>query len=91
MFKHHYLTGVLVLLSLAAGSAVASAAETETKTIPDSSIHAVAYRHPASPFYGDRGLYDYAGPPAGYGYYYGNPWYDYRWDPNTWSTGNGYY
>ena len=64
MFKHHYLTGVLVLLSLAAGSAVASAAETETKTIPDSSIHAVAYRHPASPFYRDRGLYDYAGPPV---------------------------
>ena len=28
---------------------------------------------------------------AGYGYYYGNPWYDYQWDPNIWSTGNGYY
>ena len=28
MFRRHYLTGVLVLLSIAAGSAVASAAET---------------------------------------------------------------
>ena len=27
MFRRHYLTGVLVLLSIAAGSAVASAAE----------------------------------------------------------------
>jgi hypothetical protein len=68
---------------LAAGSAVASAAETGT---PDSSIHAIAYRYDPRPqFYGYRGLYDYAGPQAGYG------WYDYRWDPNTWSTGNGYY
>ena len=67
---------------LAAGSAVASAAETGTS---DSSIH-VAYRYDPRPqFYGYRGLYDYAGPQAGYG------WYDYRWDPNTWSTGNGYY
>jgi len=38
MFRRHYLTGVLVLLSIAAGSAVASAAETGTKTVPDSSI-----------------------------------------------------
>jgi putative tryptophan/tyrosine transport system substrate-binding protein len=34
-----------------------------------------------------RGLYDYAEPRAGYGYY---PWYDDRWDAFTWS-GNGYY
>jgi len=57
MFRRHYLTGVLVLLSIAAGSAVASAAETGTKTVPDSSIHAIAYR------------YDHAGPRAGYGCY----------------------
>ena len=88
MFKRHYLTGVLVLLSLATGSAVASAAETGIKTTSDSSIRAIAYRHdPHRPFYGDRGLYDYAGPRAGYGYY---PWYDDRWDAFTWS-GNGYY
>jgi hypothetical protein len=86
MFRRHYLTGVLVLLSIAAGSAVASAAETRTKTAPDSSIHAIAYRYDQHrPFYGYRGLYDYAGPRAGYG------WYDDRWDSNTWSTGNGYY
>ena len=88
MFKRHYLTGVPVFLSLVAGSAVASAAETGIKTMPDSSVHAIAYRYPVHrPFYGYRGLYDYAGPPAGYG----NPWYDDRWDPNIWSTGNGYY
>jgi hypothetical protein len=58
MFKRHYLTGVLVLLSLATGSAVASAAETGIKTTSDSSIRAIAYRHdPHRPFYGDRGLY----------------------------------
>jgi hypothetical protein len=74
MLKRHYLTGVVVLLSVAAGSAAASAAETGIKTMPDSSIHAVAYRYPAHrQFNGFRGLYDYAGPPAGYGYYYGNP------------------
>ena len=68
---------------LAAGGAVASAAETGTT---DSSIHAIAYRYDPRPqFYGYRGLYDYAGPQAGYG------WYNDRWDPNTWSTGNGYY
>jgi hypothetical protein len=39
MFKLHYLTGALVDLSLAAGISVASAAETGTKTMPDSSIH----------------------------------------------------
>jgi len=73
---------------LATGSAVASAAETGIKTTSDSSIRAIAYRHdPHRPFYGDRGLYDYAGPRAGYGYY---PWYDDRWDAFTWS-GNGYY
>jgi hypothetical protein len=88
MFKRHYLTGVLVLLSLATGSAVASAAETGIKTTPDSSIHAIAYRYdPHRPFYGYRGLDDYAGPRAGYGYY---PWYDDRWDYFAWS-GNGYY
>jgi hypothetical protein len=87
MFKRHCLTSVLVFLSLAAGSAVASAAETGIKTMPDSSLHAIAYRYHADrPFYGYRGLYDYAGPPAGYG-----PWYDDRWDPNVWNTGNGYY
>jgi hypothetical protein len=69
MLKRHYLTGVLALLSLAAGSAAASAAETGTKTMPESSIQAVAYRYPAhGQFNGYRGLYDHAGPPAGYGY-----------------------
>jgi hypothetical protein len=71
---------------LAGGSAVASAAETGIKMTPDSSIHAIAHRYDPHPqFYGYRGFYDYAGPQAGYG------WYDYRWDPNTWNTGNGYY
>jgi hypothetical protein len=86
MLKREYLTGVLVLLSLATGSAVASAAETGIKMTPDGSIHAIAYRA-HRPFYGYRGLYDYAGPPA----VYGNPWYYDQWDPNVWSTGNGYY
>jgi hypothetical protein len=62
MFKRHYLTAVLVLLSLAAGSAVATAAEAGIKTTPDSSIHAIAFRHDPRPLYGHRGLYDYAGP-----------------------------
>jgi hypothetical protein len=89
MFKRHYLSAVLVLLSVAGGSAVASAAETGIKTMSDSSIQRIAYRNvPHGPFYGYRGLYDYAGPRAGYGV---NPGYDDRWDPNTWSTGNGYY
>ena len=67
-------------------SGVATAAETGVKTVPDSSIHSIAYRYgPHRSFNGDRGLYDYAGPRAGYG------WYDDRWDLNTWSTGNGYY
>ena len=80
MFKRHYLTAALVFLSLATGSAVASAAETGIKTTP------IVHRYdPHSQVYGYRGLYDYAGPQAGYG------WYDYRWDSNTWSTGNGYY
>jgi hypothetical protein len=34
MLKRHYLTGVVVLLSVAAGSAAASAAETGIKTMP---------------------------------------------------------
>jgi len=93
MLKSRYLTGILVLLSLTAGSAVASAA---TKTMPDSStaqtaqvVQAAAHHNgPHRPFYEYRGLYDYAGPRAGYDL---NPWYDGRWDSNTWSTGNGYY
>jgi hypothetical protein len=36
---------VLVFLSLTADSTVASAAETGIETMPDSSIHAIAYRH----------------------------------------------
>jgi hypothetical protein len=98
MLKRHYLTGVLVLLSLATGSAAASAAETGIKT-PDSSTHAIAYRYdphrqfiayrydPHRQFYGYRGLYDYAGPRESYGYY---PGYDDRWDYFI-GNGNGYY
>jgi hypothetical protein len=57
----------LVLLSLAAGSAAANAAEAGIQTMADSSIHAIAYRYHADrPFYGYRRLYDYAGPPSGY-------------------------
>jgi hypothetical protein len=86
--QRHYLTGVLVLLSLAASSSLASAAETGIQT-PDHAVQSAAYRHdPHQPLYGYRGLYDYAGPRAGYGF---NPWYDDQWDPNIWSTGNGYY
>jgi hypothetical protein len=39
MFKLHHLTIALVALLLAAGVATASAAETGTKTMPDSSIY----------------------------------------------------
>jgi hypothetical protein len=39
MRKLHHLTGALVVLSLAAGIATATAAETGTKTMPDSSIY----------------------------------------------------
>jgi hypothetical protein len=77
MLKRHYLTAALVFLSLATGSAVASAAETGIKTTP------IVHRYDPHPQ--SYGLYDYAGRQAGYG------WYDYRWDPKTWSTGNGYY
>ena len=60
MLKSRYLTGILVLLSLTAGSAVASAA---TKTMPDSStaqtaqvVQAAAHHNgPHRPFYGYRG------------------------------------
>jgi len=47
MFKLHYLTGVLVMLSLAAGIAAASAAETGTKTMPDGSIYPPRTHHGA--------------------------------------------
>jgi hypothetical protein len=88
MLKRHYLTSVVVLLSLAAGGTVASAAETGTRA-SNFAVQSAAYRHdPQPPFYGYRGYYDYAAPPA----VYGNPsWYGYQWDPYTWSTGNGYY
>ena len=87
MFKSHYLTAALVVLSLAGGSAVASAAP-------------IAHRHNShaqAQLNEYRGLYDYAGPQAGYGYSYYGYWphagYGYygSWDPSTWSTGNGYY
>lgn len=39
MFKLHRLTSALVLLSLAAGVAAVTAAETGTKTMPDSSVY----------------------------------------------------
>jgi hypothetical protein len=67
MFKRHYLIGVLVFLSLAAGSAATSAAETGIKT-RDYVVQSAAYRDPHRPFYGYRRLYDYAGPRAGYGF-----------------------
>jgi len=87
MLKRHHLTAVLVLLSLATGSAVASAAETGIKTT-QSSTNAVVYHYdPYRQFYGYRGLYDYAGPRAGYGYY---PGYDSRWNYFI-GNGNGYY
>jgi hypothetical protein len=89
MLKRHYLTGVLVLLSLAAGSAVASAAETGVN-VRNNAVQGVAYRYdPYGTYNGYRGYYNYAAPPAAYGY--GNPWYEQQWDPYTWSTGNGYY
>lgn len=45
MLTLHYLTGALVVLSLAAGVAAASAAETGTKTMPDSSINPPVTHH----------------------------------------------
>ncbi len=89
MVKRHYVTGALVVLSLIGGSAVASAAE-----IGNSAPNGYAAQHAAyqvhRPAYEYRGLYNYAAPPVreGYGFY---PYYDGRWDPYTWSTGNGYY
>jgi hypothetical protein len=74
MFKRHYLTAALMVLSLAGGSTVASAAPIAHRHNP----------HAQAQFNEYRGLYDYAGPQAGYGYYG-------YWDPYTWSTGNGYY
>jgi hypothetical protein len=90
MVKRHYLTGVAVFLSLVAGSAAASAAEIGTN--PKSyAAQDVAYQYRTyRPLHGYRGFYDYAGPPAFQGYGYG-PAYEDRWDPYTWSTGNGYY
>jgi hypothetical protein len=56
--------------------------------MPDSNaVQSAAYHYgPHRQFYGYRGLYDYAGPRAGF-----DPWYDGRWDSDVWSTGNGYY
>jgi hypothetical protein len=91
MLKRHYLAGALAFLSLVAGSAVASAAESGI-TATNNSLRPIAYAGqpyrygPHRPFYGYRGLYDYAGPGAGYGF---DPRYGNQWD--IWSTGNGYY
>ena len=74
-----YLTGVLVLLSLVAGSAVASAQPTAPGYQYPYSPYASQY--PYGPYYGAPPAGYYAAPLAGYGYY----------DPWTWSTGNGYY
>jgi hypothetical protein len=64
MVKRHYLTGVVVFLSLAAGGTIASAAETGTRA-SNFAVQSAAYRHdPQPPFYGYGGYYDYAAPPA---------------------------
>jgi hypothetical protein len=44
------LTGVLVFLSLAICGALASAAETAIKTMPDSSMYPIAHSGPAIPY-----------------------------------------
>jgi hypothetical protein len=51
MFKLPYLTGTVVALSLAASVGMACAAETGTKTMPDSSIYPPRTHH--------RPLYNY--------------------------------
>jgi hypothetical protein len=57
MLKHHYLTAALVVLSLAGGSVVASAAP-------------ITHRHGSHAQLNEyRGLYDYAAPQADYGYW----------------------
>jgi hypothetical protein len=57
MCRLHYLTSALVVLSLAAGIATASAAETGTKTMPGRSVYA-----PRPPAYGHAPVYNYAAP-----------------------------
>jgi hypothetical protein len=46
MFKLQHLTGALMVLSLAAGVVTTHAAETGTKTMPDSSIYPPSYGPP---------------------------------------------
>jgi hypothetical protein len=59
MLKRHYLTAALVILSLAGGSGLASAAP-------------IAHRQNPHPQFNERGFYDYAEPLPGYSYgYYG--------------------
>jgi hypothetical protein len=78
MLKRQHLTGVLVLLSLVAGTAMASA-QTPAYQYPYSPY---AYQYPYGPYYAAPPAAGYyAAPFAGYGYY----------DPWTWNTGNGYH
>jgi hypothetical protein len=65
MFKLHHLTSAIAILSLAAGIATASAAETGTKTMPDSSIYPPRTRPPV---YGHAPMYNYQRTPRLYNY-----------------------
>jgi hypothetical protein len=70
MFKLYHLTGILVVLSLAAGIPTVSAAETETKTTlpPNHPLRSLPSTHPlrsghASVYdHHPRSLYNYAVP-----------------------------
>ena len=65
MFRLDHLTSALVVLSFAAGIATASAAETGTKTMPDSSV----YPPPTPPpVYGHAPVYNYQSPRRLYNY-----------------------
>jgi hypothetical protein len=91
MTERHYLASAAVVLSLVAGSTVASAATIGTNTPQSYAAQHAAYQYRTyRPLYGQPGYYDFYGPQVRQGYGFG-PSYEDQWDPYTWSTGNGYY
>ena len=81
---------VLVFLSLAAGSAAASAAETGIKTMPDM-LDTRDCSVSRSRIVRSMGIAGSTIMPDRVQATALTPEYDDQWDPNIWSTGNGYY